>query len=131
MNGPATRRSWTTPWRYGLLGQPDAIGFSGGDWSWGGLLTQVSSTFTYSIWVKNSVNIALPTSASFQNLGNNHHGVIHPIHGAVYGAHASNAGTGLCVGANGLYLQEHSHNHQRYAGWASHEFTEWSLVTVV
>ena len=113
------------------FGQPDAIGFSGGGLVMGGLLTQVSSTFTYSIWVKNSVNIVLPTSASFQNLGNDHHGVIHPIHGAVYGAHASNAGTGLCVGSNGLYLQEHSHNHQRYAGWASHEFTEWSLVTVV
>ena len=113
------------------FGNAGAIGFNGGGLIMGGLLTQVSSTFTYSIWVKNSNNIALPSSANFQNLGNDNHGAIHPIHGAVFGPHASNAGTGLCVGANGLYLQEHSHGYQRFAGWASHDFTEWSLVTVV
>ena len=125
---PVVDNTVATTDRFGNAG---AIDFNGGGLVMGGLLTQVSSTFTYSIWVKNSINISLPSSANFQNLGNDNHGAIHPIHGAVFGPHASNAGTGLYVGANGLYLQEHSHGYQRFAGWANHDFTEWSLVTVV
>jgi len=113
------------------FGNSNAASFSNGGLVFGGLHTTTTQTFTYSIWVKSNSSITLPTSFSFQNLGNDNHGVIHPIHGAVFGPHAAHAGTGLCVGSNGLYLQEHSHNYQRFAGWASHDFTTWSLVTVV
>jgi gliding motility-associated-like protein len=98
------------------------------------LNTSMVNSFTYSVWVKPLNSITIPPQGQAANAASgfpNNTCVIHPIHGQNYGPPTLNTGTGVYVGTNGVYLEEHS------AGWEavpiSHQMnlTGWHLINIV
>jgi hypothetical protein len=98
------------------------------------LNTSMVNSFTYSVWVKPLNTIVVPPQGQSSNAASgfpNNTCVIHPIHGENYGPPNLNTGTGVYVGTNGVYLEEHS------AGWEavpiSHQMnlTGWHLINIV
>lgn len=98
------------------------------------LNSSMLNSFTYSVWVRPLNSITIPAQGQSSNAASglpNNTCVIHPIHGQNYGPPTQNTGTGVYVGTNGVYLEEHSD------GWEavpiSHvmNLTGWHLINIV
>ena len=94
----------------------------------------ISNNFTYSVWVLPTIDCIIPNASQSANAASNfvdNPCVIHPIHGVTFGEENNSAGSGLYVGTNGLYIEEHS------GGWEAvplnyiGNLNGWHLITVV
>jgi gliding motility-associated-like protein len=92
------------------------------------------NSFSYSFWVKPEKTCIIPPQGQGPNAASgmfDNPCVIHPIHGWNYGDEQKFAGTGVYVGTNGLYLEEHS------AGWEavpishSADLSGWHLINII
>ena len=92
------------------------------------------NTFTYSFWVFANTAHILPQEGieqnSFMGVGTNNC-VIHPNHGSCYGDAYTNAGSGIFVGTNGIFIVEHSHNYVKVALSKAINLIGWNLITIV
>jgi gliding motility-associated-like protein len=92
------------------------------------------NSFSYSFWVKPEKTCVIPIQGQGPNAASglfDNPCVIHPIHGWNFGDEQNSAGTGVYVGTNGLYLEEHS------AGWEavpishSANLNGWHLINII
>ena len=96
--------------------------------------TTMKNTFTYSFWVNPSNSIFIPsegqTGREAGSLATSTC-VIHPNHGISFGDESVSAGSGIYIGTNGLYVEEHS------AGWEAvplnyqGTLAGWHMVSIV
>lgn len=74
----------------------------------------ISNNFTYSAWVNPNLSQTIPPegvdlfSTSQMGLISDGQCIIHPVHGSVFGNVTQDAGAGLYLGNNGVYIIEHS-----------------------
>ena len=95
--------------------------------------TMVNS-FTYSVWVRPLNTIVVPAQGQSSNAASgfpNNTCVIHPIHGQNYGPPNSNTGTGVYVGTNGVYLEEHSDGWEAVPISHQMDLSGWHLINIV
>jgi gliding motility-associated-like protein len=95
---------------------------------------EVKNTFTYSAWVLANNTLRIPPKGQRWNQATNfrdNHCALHPIHGVTFGNHTENAGSGLYVGTNGLYVVEHSDNWEAVPIRWEGELSGWHFITLV
>ena len=94
----------------------------------------VINTFSYSAWVNPNSTCIVPnqsqTSGAASNLPGNQC-VIHPIHGQSFFNETTNAGSGLYVGTNGLYVEEHTGGWEAVPLSYNGNLIGWHLITIV
>jgi gliding motility-associated-like protein len=101
------------------------------------IATGISNNFAYSAWVNPNLSQTLPPEgvdiyASNQlGLLNGGQCIIHPVHGEVFGNTAQDAGAGLYVGTNGVYVLEHSDNFVRVSLAYSATNLGWHQYTII
>lgn len=98
------------------------------------LNTSMVNSFTYSVWVKPLNAIVVPPQGQAGNAASgfpNNTCVIHPIHGQNYGPASLNTGTGVYVGTNGVYLEEHSESWEAVPISHQMDLTGWHLINIV
>lgn len=98
------------------------------------LNTSMVNSFTYSVWVKPLNTIVVPAQGQAANAASgfpNNTCVIHPIHGQNYGPPTLNTGTGVYVGTNGVYLEEHSDGWEAVPISHQMDLTGWHLINIV
>jgi hypothetical protein len=97
-------------------------------------LKQYPNTFSYSFWANPDSLINLPvegeTSSGIEGIVP-FQVVIHPNHGACYGSESTNAGTGLCVGKNGIVVIEHSHNFVKASLVCQANISGWHNIVLI
>jgi hypothetical protein len=95
---------------------------------------QFPNTFSYSFWVNPDSLINLPVEGVSSSGPNDivpSQVVIHPNHGACYGSASTNAGTGICVGKNGIVVIEHSHNFVKASLVCQTNLSGWHNIVLV
>lgn len=99
------------------------------------LNTTMLNTFSYSLWVKPESSAMIPvqgqTGTEASGMPSDNPCVIHAINGSNFGAASENAGSGLYVGTNGLYVEEYSNNWEavplNYIG----NLQGWHLISII
>jgi hypothetical protein len=95
-------------------------------------LASVSNNFSYSVYVNPAITTPLPPAQTIGFSGFfGTQCVIHPTHGANFGNKDQNAGSGLYVGTNGLYISEHSDGYVASPLVYTGDLTGWHLITIV
>ena len=95
---------------------------------------QNANTFSYSFWINPDSLITLPIEGATSNgTGGivSSQIVIHPNHGACYGSPSTNAGTGICVGSNGIVVLEHSANFVKASLVSPINILGWNNISLV
>ena len=92
--------------------------------------TVTKNTFTYNVWVNSDSLAVLPIQGN--DGGDNKQIVIHPTHGYTWGwGNTTNAGAGLYVGTNGIYLIEHSDAYYKAPLVSQQSLIGWHMITIV
>lgn len=94
----------------------------------------MKNSFSYSFWVKPEMVAIIPSQGQGPNAASgliNNPCVIHPIHGWNYGDASNSAGTGIYVGTNGLYLEEHSDGWEAVPISYLGDLSGWHLINII
>ncbi len=92
------------------------------------------NSFSYSFWVNPDSIISLPIEGVTSNGPVDivpSQVVIHPNHGNCYGPASENAGTGICVGKNGVVVIEHSHNFVKASLVCQANISGWHNIVII
>jgi hypothetical protein len=97
------------------------------------LVKSMYNSFSYSFWAKPEFSIIIPPESQSSDAASNLNSnpcVIHPIHGSSFGDFNIVAGSGIYLGMNGIYVQEHSGGWEAVSLSFTANLTGWHHIVV-